>query len=49
MTYMIVRMFDANRPNEIKKRGLTKEEAIAHVKGSKGKGRGWKDMFTSED
>ncbi len=47
--YMIVRAFWADRPSEIKRRGLTLEQARAHCSGPDGSGAGWFDMYTRED
>jgi hypothetical protein len=47
--YMVIKYFDADRPNEIMKRGLTLEQARAFVSSYKGQGTGWKAAFTKED
>jgi len=49
--YMIIRIFHRERPNEIVRRGLTKEQALEHVNGNRSsgaRGGGWFDAFTRD-
>lgn len=46
---MLIKIFDADRPNEIYKRGLTLEQAKEFCAGPKGQRAGYKMAFTKEN